>query len=51
MDLEQRSIQKLEKNKIWFLSNNKIKTTRNIIKNETGKIHQIEQVPSSVVNI
>ena len=32
-------------------SDNKIKTTWNIIKKENGRIHPIEQVPSSLVNI
>jgi hypothetical protein len=32
-------------------SDNKIKTTWNIIKNETGRMHPIEQVFSSLVNI
>jgi hypothetical protein len=32
-------------------SDNKIKTTWNIIKNEIGRMHPIEQVPSSLVNI
>jgi hypothetical protein len=31
-------------------SDNKIKTTWNIIKNETVRMHPIEQVPSSFVN-
>jgi len=32
-------------------SDNKIKATWNIIKNEIGRMHPIEQVPSSLVNI
>ena len=31
-------------------SDNKIKTTWNIIKNETGRMHPIEQGPSSLLN-
>jgi hypothetical protein len=31
-------------------SDNKIKTTWNIIKKETGKLHSMEQVPSLLMN-
>ena len=32
-------------------SDNKTKTTWNIIKNETGRMHPVEQVPSTLVNM
>jgi hypothetical protein len=31
-------------------SDNKVKTTWNIIKKETGKVHSVEQVPTLLVN-
>ena len=32
------------------MSNNKIKTTWNIIKKETGKVHSVKHVPTLLVN-
>jgi hypothetical protein len=37
-------------NRLIDISNNKIKTTWNIIKQETGKIHITEQMPSLLIN-
>jgi hypothetical protein len=37
-------------NRLTAKSNNKIKTTWNIIKKQTGKVHSVEQVPTLLVN-
>jgi hypothetical protein len=37
-------------NRLIAKSNNKIKATQNIIKQETGKIHVTEQLPYLVIN-
>jgi len=37
-------------NRLIAKSNDKIKTTRNIIKKETGRLHSVEQLPNLLVN-
>jgi ribosomal protein L33 len=45
-----KGAKKQHNNRLIAKSSNKIKTTWNVIKNEKGKVHPTEQVPSLLVN-